>query len=56
MLLVNNKERLKNKEKQSGINNLKKDAIYTLKTSQIIGMKKLYTIFSDNMVILKKSD
>ena len=40
MLLVNNKEQLRNKEKQLDINNPKKDAICTLKISQIIGMKK----------------
>jgi len=56
MLLVNNKEQLRNKEKQLDINNPKKDAICTLKISQIIGMKKFLPIFSSNMEILRRSD
>lgn len=56
MLSVNNKEQLKNKEKLSDINSQKKDAICMLKTSQILGMIRFYTIFSNNMEILKKLD
>jgi len=56
MLLVNKTEQWKNKEKQSDINNLKKDATCTSKISQILGMKRLYKTFLSNMETLKKSD
>jgi hypothetical protein len=56
MLLVNKTEQWKNKEKLSDINSQKKDAICMLKTSQILGMIRFYTTFSNNMEISRKSD
>jgi hypothetical protein len=56
MLSTNSKGQLRNKEKPSDINNLKKDAISTLKISQTTGLSKILPIFSDIMEKSKKSD
>lgn len=56
MLSANSKEQLRNKEKLSDINNLKRDAIFTLKISQTTGLNKILPIFSDIMEKLKRSD
>jgi hypothetical protein len=56
MLSTNSKGQLRNKEKPLDINNLKKDAISTLKISQTTGLNKILPIFSDIMEKSKKSD